>query len=324
MSDRPGIGRRIRSPRARAVLALVAAVALAAPADLEAATAGHILYANQGSLMSVPGRGGAPRKLARVPSNTLDLASSRNGERIALISNRKLPPPSRGSIRSIYLYRPGHGLRRLLQFRSTTPLYIAISPDGGWIAFGRQGEIWLMRVSDGEIHQATEGPSVAWDPAFTPDGQSLIFDRDADAGPHHDPQLFRQSLVAGTEVQVSHDEGRQPAVSSTGLLLYTRPGEGSVEGRLIAMRLDGSGRHTLERYDDPFVDLSPTFSPDGHSIAYLRVWRKTGQALGNRYSIHTKAIAGGEHHKVIGELRGAAKRGALAGHGPAGPVWVPW
>jgi len=127
--------------RAPALAALGAAVALMCPASLEAATDGHLLYANHGNLMSVPARGGAPQALARVPANTLDLASSRDGKRVVLISNRKLPSPSRGSIRSIHLFRPGHGVQLVRRYRSTSPLDVAISPDGRWIAFGQEGEI---------------------------------------------------------------------------------------------------------------------------------------------------------------------------------------
>jgi hypothetical protein len=206
MTYRAELSQRIRNMQGLALAALIAVFALAAPASLEAATGGHLLYASRGGLMSVPARGGAPRQLSRVPAGTLDLASSRDGREVVLISNRKLSYPNRGGIRSIYLFRPGHGLRLLREFRSTAPLDIAISPDGKSIAFGQKSEIWLMRASGGGIRQATDGPSVAWDPA----------------------------------------------------------------------------------------------------------------------SIHTKAVDGGGHRKVIGGLRSSARRAPFAGHAPAGPVWVPW
>lgn len=303
--------------------AVVAAATLAAPASLEAATDGHILYASRGGLMSVPAQGGAARKLAHVPVETLDLAASRDGQEVVLISNRKLRPNG-GSVRSIFLFRPGHGVRRLRQFQSSTPLYTAISPNGKWIAFGQEGEIWLMRESGRGIHQVTDGLAVPWDPAFTADGRSLIFDRDAGPGPRQRPQLFRQSLAGGPEVQVTDDEGRQPAVSSTGLLLYSRPGKPQTDSRLIVMRSDGSERRTVDRYYPPFVDLGTTFSPDGRSIAYLRAWQKGGSGGEHRYSIHTKTVNGGEHRKVISGIPSSAPQARFGGPAPAGPVWVPW
>ncbi|HET8565521.1 MAG TPA: hypothetical protein VFL77_03510 [Solirubrobacterales bacterium] len=305
------------------IAAVAASLALIAPATGEAA-GGHLLYASHGSLFSVPAAGGTPRKVAGVPAGTIDLSASRDGRRVALIANRKLPGRGRGSIRSIYLFRPGHGLQRVRRFRSTAPLDIAISPDGRSIAFGQASEIWLMPASGGNARQVTDGPSVAWDPAFTPDGRALVFDRDAAAGPGHRPQLFRQSLGGGAEVQLSEDEGRRPAISPTGLLLYLRPGEGQVESRLIVMHLDGSGRRTVDRYEDPFFDLGASFSPSGRSIAYLRLWERNGYAVNYRYSIHTKTIAGRHHRKIVGGIRSAARRAPLFGHGPAGPVWVPW
>jgi dipeptidyl aminopeptidase/acylaminoacyl peptidase len=274
--------------------------------------------------MSVPAQGGSPRQIASVPPNTIDLAASRDGRRLALISNRKLTYPQQGSIRSIYLFRPGHGLLRLRSFRTNAPLDIAISPDGERIAFGMRSEIWLMRSDGGGIRQATDGRSVAWDPAFTPDGGSLVFDRDADGGPANDPQLFRKRLSGGTEVQLSEDQGRNPTISSKGLLLYTRLEEGATDSRLVAMHLDGSSRRTVERYNDPFFDVAETFSPDGRSFAYLRLWEKNGYAVNYRYSIHIKTVTGARHRKVVGGIRSSARRAPFAGHAPAGPAWVPW
>lgn len=312
-----------RVRRTLVLLLALAATWVLGPAGPAAADGGHILYAGHGALMSVPAGGGTPQRIATVPRGTLDLAASRDGRRIALISNRKLPYPNRGSVRSIYLFRVGHGLHLVRRFRSTAPLDIAISPDGRRIAFGQKSEIWLMLTSGGAPRQVTDGPSVAWDPAFTPDGGPLVFDRDAAAGPHHRPQLFRRSLAGGAEVQVSSDEGRQPSISTSGLLLYTRYGEGPVDSRLIVMHLDGSGRRTVDRYDDPFFDLSSTFSPDGRSIAYLQLWEKNGYAVNYRYSIHTKTLDGNQQRKLVGGLRSAARQAPFFGHGPAGPIWVP-
>jgi hypothetical protein len=89
------------------------------------------------------------------------------------------------------------------------------------------------------------------------------------------------------------------------------------------MRLDGSERRTVDRYRPPFVGLSPTFSPNGRSIAYLRAWQQNGIKGDRRYSIHTKAIDGREHRRVIGGLR-SAPGARFGGPVPAGPVWVPW
>jgi len=180
-----------------------------------------------------------------------------------------------------------------------------------------------MRTNGSQVHQVTDGPSVAWDPAFTPDGRSIVFDRDADHGPHHAPQIFSQPLAGGPEVQLSSDEGRNPAVASNGLLLYARFEEGATDSRLIVSRIDGNERHTVDRFNDPFFDLSATFSPDGRSIAYLRLWEKNGYAVNYRYSIHTKTVGGRRHHKIVGGIRNSAPRAPFGGHGPAGPIWVP-
>jgi Tol biopolymer transport system component len=221
-------------------------------------------------------------------------------------------------VRTIYLFRPGRGLHLVRRFRSTAPLDIAISPNGRLIAFGRSSEIWVMRADGSRARQVTNGRGVAWDPAFTPGGQGLVFLR-AD---RNTPRLHRKRLRGGRERRIAAGEARSPAVSANGLLTYIRPAEGRVASRLIVMRLDGSRRHTIDRFNDPVFDQRPTFSPGGGRVAYLRLWERTGFASTYRYSIHTKTSGGRRHRKLLGGLRSTAMNPPFAGHGPAGPVWV--
>lgn len=305
------------------IAALAVAVTGLALSAERAVAATRILYASGGKLMEVSPRGGAPHRIGTVPRSTLDMSASSNGRRIALISNRRLAYPNRGSIRTIHLFTVGRGLDVVRRFRSTAPLDIAISPNGRLIAFGRSSEIWVMRANGSAARQVTNGPSVAWDPAFTPNGGGVVFDRDDLRRPRQRPRLYRKSLGGGPEIQLTEGEARSPTVSSNGLLSYIRPAEGRVANRLIVMRLDGTGRHTVDRYNDPVFDQNPTFSPDGGHVAYLRLWERTGYASTYRYSIHTKTVGGRRDRKLIGGLRSSAKNPPFAGHGPAGPLWTP-
>lgn len=305
-----------------AIAALAAAVIGLALSTERADAATRILYASGGKLLAVSPRGGTRHRIGSVPRSTLDISASADGRHIALISNRKLEYPNRGSIRTIYLFTVGQGLDVVRRFRSTAPLDIAISPNGRLIAFGRSSEIWIMRANGSGARQVTNGFSVAWDPAFTPDGGGIVFDRDDLRRPRNRPRLYRTSLGGGAEVRLTEGEARSPAISSRGLLTYIRPAEGRVPDRLVVMRLDGSGRHTVHCYNDPIFDMDPTFSPNGRAIAYMRLWERTGYASSYRYSIHTMTAAGRGDRKVLGGLRSTATNPPFAGHGPAGPVWT--
>lgn len=298
--------------------AFLAALACSALAAAVAAAGSQIVFASQGSLMAMPPSGNNPHRIARVPEGTLDLSASRDGRRIALISNRKLAYPKTGSVRTILLYRAGYGVRVAKRLRTRAPLWVAISPNGRQIAFGKGSEIWMMRADGSRARQVTEGPSTAWDAVYTPDGRSLVFDRDESRR----PRLHRQLISGGPETLLTTDEAKTPAISSEGYLVYMRGGEGPVAERLIVMRLDGGGRHTVDRFNDPVFDMDPAWSPDGRRIAYMRLWERTGYAASYRYSIHTMTAAGRRDRKVLGGLRSSAQAAPFAGHGPAGPIWT--
>ncbi|HEX2393068.1 MAG TPA: hypothetical protein VHI77_09135, partial [Solirubrobacterales bacterium] len=93
---------------ATAFAAAAIAVGAAALAPAGAAATSRIVYAHDGRLLAISPSGGRPHRIGTVPRGTLDLSASRNGRRIALIANRKLPYPNRGSVRTIYLWRAGH------------------------------------------------------------------------------------------------------------------------------------------------------------------------------------------------------------------------
>jgi TolB protein len=126
-------------------------------------------------IMAVAG-GGTPRQLTRGPDAEVDPAWSPDGRWIAYQLRRPGTPLS-----EIWLVRPdGTGRRRLTDIeRSAQPAW---SPDSRRIAFsttaGRTNfDIYTVNANGLGLRRVTSSPLDEFDPAFSPDGASIAFDR---------------------------------------------------------------------------------------------------------------------------------------------------
>jgi Tol biopolymer transport system component len=238
------------------------------------------------------------------------MAASASGRRFGLITNRRLPDGQDGSVRTLYLLRLGHGLRRINQFRTYGSLEIAISPRGDEIAFDKGAEIWTVDVDGTHEHQVTFGPGVASSPAYMPDGEGLVFVRSE----HGTPEIFKTRFGGAEESPVTSGEGRVPAVARDGRIVYFA----SDPEQIVVMNADGSGRHAIHRNHSPILYTKPTFSPNGRSVAFLRLAEANGRRGSFRYSIHTVTATGRNPGLV---LRGPRDDPPI--FLPLGPLWVP-
>jgi TolB protein len=182
----------------------------------------------------------------------------------------------------------------------------AWSPDGAWIAFWRGrtdangSEVALVRPDGSELRRVTP-PRIAVPlyegPVWAPDGSTVLY---ASASSDRDSDLFSiepdgsavrrltDNLVEDTEPSWSPDGSR---------IVFVRrhvggtPGRGSSNEEIHVMRADGSGvRRLTER---AFEDLSPSWSPDGGRIVFVRRVRRLG-VLG----IYTMRAEGGRVRRL--------------------------
>src|SRR5262245_32527487 len=68
--------------------------------------------------------------------------------------------------------------RHLFPEVTTGPSEPAWSPDGQWIAFSMQGDIWKVPAAGGEAIALTKGPWYYFEPDWSPDGNSIAFTMD--------------------------------------------------------------------------------------------------------------------------------------------------
>jgi serine/threonine protein kinase len=90
----------------------------------------------------------------------------------------------------------------------------AFSPDGRWIAYasdhGGNFDIWVQAVDGGQPRQLTRSPAPDTQPAWSPDGKSIVFRSERDPG-----GLYRVSSEGGPETQLT-SFGVHPVWSANG------------------------------------------------------------------------------------------------------------
>lgn len=193
--------------------------------------------------------------------------------------------------------------------RATGVVGPALSPDGRSVAFGALGDLWVMRrgrdpeavVADG--HRNT-------DPAWAPDGRSLVYVSDRDGG----IALWRYDVATGARrrltdtglsaaAPVVSPDGTTVAFVSEGATLCTL-GLASGAVRKVAGPLNAPGR--------------PTFTADGTRLSAAVLVPVTPRYREGHNRILTVDLASGEAH-YSEPLPG----GSLANRIDAGPVHSP-
>jgi dipeptidyl aminopeptidase/acylaminoacyl peptidase len=165
------------------------------------------------------------------------------------------------------------------------------SPDGGYLAFLRPDEkqrrqIWIIPMHGGEARQLTAAPGGAGEFAWSPDGTRLVFVAEVD--PDRLPE--------------DHDPRKDPRVKVVRRLRYrydTLGWRGQAQSHLFA--IDRRGGEAQQLTDGDWDDLSPVWSPDGASIAFI-----SGRGLEREMRAYSEAYVipagGGEPERWSGNL----------------------
>lgn len=177
---------------------------------------------------------------------------------------------------------------------TVVPRQPALSPDGKTIAFfhgisGPLGEIWSVPASGGQASRLTFDETFAGSPAFTPDGQTILFMSQRRGS----QTLWQIPATGGTPAPVLTGPGEYaaPSVSPDGkLFVYT-----NTRTRYLLTRTNPVSGESVVLRESSGALVAPTLSPDYRQVAYFEI------VAGGSAQIFTMPVAGGPVLQVTEE-----------------------
>ncbi len=208
------------------------------------------------SVLKVPRFGGTPMLLVR---NAQDAAISPGGNRIAFarpgtdcelriwVAELAAPEEARrltGGNVGVWSHR-----------------HPAWSPDGRTICFQDKRNLWLVPAGGGSARPLTVGDAVNASPVWSTDGRHVYFASDRDGT----ESLWRQALVGGAPVRVTHGAGREsrPSISVHGRALAFTAGLETSSIALVDMQTGGVSTTQAGRRAE-----FPSIAPDRSAIVF--------------------------------------------------------
>jgi len=181
---------------------------------------------------------------------------------------------------SLRFFRPGaakgHTLRVAQVTTNAAEIPItgsAVSPDGNYLAYSDRSGIYLRKVATGETHRIFLPDGLELRPnSWFVDGTQFVATQFTASAPGVKPSLWVVPLV-GSPRKLNED-GLGAAVSPDGSRIAFLRGALEVDrlagSEIGIVNADGSEFHRVAQADQGEWLGSPTWSPDGRAIAYIR------------------------------------------------------
>ena len=165
------------------------------------------------------------------------------------------------------------GAERKLDTNGVTPRRGELdwSPDGKTIAFSGGASIFLLSLADSTAHRLTEPPPLSedWGPAFSPDGQKVLFVRSHESG--FPEEIMLTSATGGEVTRITAEHAR-----------VLGPPQWSLDGQSVVFASDRGSHPALWRVsvntrESPFEindsGWRPAVAHRGYRLAYQRITR---------------------------------------------------
>lgn len=147
---------------------------------------------------------------------------------------------------------------------------VITSPDGKWLVFNAVGYVWKKELPNGTPQRISTGKDFEFEPAFSPDGKSLVYIAwsDVEAG-----GLYKVSMQGGSPSKLSSEKAiyRNPAFSPDGKqIVFLKEGSSNAMGLAYTSK---PGIYTISSSggSSTFVSnkgVAPEFNGKGDRIYY--------------------------------------------------------
>lgn len=160
----------------------------------------------------------------------------------------------------------------------------SISADGKYVAYVQRenGEdsLWVRQISASSPYQRVEPSStnILDNPVFSPDGSLIYFTSEVEKNAGR--QLLAVPLLGGTERKIASHVAGRPSFSPDGKQIVSiRHDYGTHRMELLIMNADGGNEKLINSSVEPINSVA--WSPDGKTIAYIKLIEGGAQGLGS-------------------------------------------
>ncbi|MGH7595887.1 MAG: hypothetical protein ACREOI_06015 [bacterium] len=192
-----------------------------------------------------------------------------------------------GDSSGFWLINPdGTNQRRIFPYQLQTPAW---SPDGQWIAFVGNAQIYKMQFS-GTMFDTTSLTQLTFEgrnffPAWSPDGQWIAYDSNSES-PNGMNFIWSMKADGSQKRRIAYE----PMMGEIRMPHWSPDGQRIVHQRYVGVgapeifTMDISGSNPIRLTNDTRFDSRPQYSPDGTKIVF---WSQTStNGIGNLWKMN--------------------------------------